>query len=199
MKVTRDGFKNRQLHIEDYLLMVSAEQKEQAEVFDYRRIAENNHTITDIWTNKLLDVILRRGNMNEAYKKVKSHRITVVFDGTTAPQFSQKRHRLKGISIIFSHIGETADAVIKKMAGRERQKALVVSSDRDIVQSAAACGAATVSSDEFENRLTMTMGMDGIRTGGNDYEGWKPTTKKKGPSRRLSRRQRKNIAKLRKL
>ena len=33
MNVTKDGFKNRQLHIEDYLQMVSAEQKEYAEVF----------------------------------------------------------------------------------------------------------------------------------------------------------------------
>ena len=34
MKVTESRFKNRQLHIEDYLQMVSAEQKEYAEVFD---------------------------------------------------------------------------------------------------------------------------------------------------------------------
>jgi RNA-directed DNA polymerase len=81
MNVTKDGFKNRQLHIEDYLLMVSAEQKEYAEGFDYRRIAENNHTITDIWTNKLLDVILRRDNLNKAYKRVKSNKGKGGIDG----------------------------------------------------------------------------------------------------------------------
>ncbi len=32
MNVTKDGFKDRQLHMEDYLQMVSAEQKEYAEV-----------------------------------------------------------------------------------------------------------------------------------------------------------------------
>ena len=32
MNVTKDGFKDRQLHIEDYLQMVSAKQKEYAEV-----------------------------------------------------------------------------------------------------------------------------------------------------------------------
>ena len=47
MNATKDGFKNRQLHIEDYLQMVSAEQKEYAEVFAYQRIAENNDIITD--------------------------------------------------------------------------------------------------------------------------------------------------------
>jgi predicted RNA-binding protein with PIN domain len=134
-----------------------------------------------------------------AYKKVKSHRITVVFDGTEAPPFSQRRHRHKGISILFSHAGESADAVIKKMARREKQKALVVTSDQDIVQSAASNGAATVSADVFENKLTMSMEMDGMEIDGNDYDGWKPGTKKKGPSRRLSKRKRKNIAKIRKL
>ena len=134
-----------------------------------------------------------------AYKKVKSHRITVVFDGSDAPPFSQRRHRHKGISILFSHAGESADAVIEKMARREKQKALVVTSDQDIVQSAASNGAATVSADVFENKLTMSMEMDGMEIDGNDYDGWKPGTKKKGPSRRLSKKKRKNIAKIRKL
>ncbi len=31
MNVTKDGFKDRQLHMEDYLQMVSAEQKEYTE------------------------------------------------------------------------------------------------------------------------------------------------------------------------
>ena len=42
MKVTESRFKNRQLHIEDYLQMVSAEQKEYAEVFDYGKITEKS-------------------------------------------------------------------------------------------------------------------------------------------------------------
>ncbi len=40
MNVTEGGFKDRQLHIEDYLQMVSAEQKEYAEVSDHSEIAE---------------------------------------------------------------------------------------------------------------------------------------------------------------
>ena len=43
MNVTESRFKNRQLHMEDYLQMVSAEQKEYAEVFDYRRITEEQY------------------------------------------------------------------------------------------------------------------------------------------------------------
>ena len=138
-------------------------------------------------------------DMLAAYKKIKPHRITVVFDGTTAPLFSEQRDRHKGISIIFSHKGESADTVIKKMARREMQRALVVSSDQDIVQSAAASGAATVSANDFENKLTMSMDMDGMQFDRDDFNGWRPTTKKKGPSRRQSKRQRKNSAKIRKL
>jgi len=47
MNVTNDGFKDRQLHIEDYLQMVPAEQGENAGVSVYQRIIENNNTITD--------------------------------------------------------------------------------------------------------------------------------------------------------
>ena len=55
MNVTKDGIKDRQLHIEDYLQMVSAEQKEYAEVSAHQRITENNDIITDFQTNKLME------------------------------------------------------------------------------------------------------------------------------------------------
>ena len=74
MNVTESRFKNRQLHMEDYLQMVSAEQKEYAEVFDYRKIAEKSGIITDYWTDNLLDLILRKDNLNKAYKRVKSNK-----------------------------------------------------------------------------------------------------------------------------
>ena len=81
MNVTDDRFKNRQLHMEDYLQMVSAEQKENAGVFAYQRIAENNDIITDFWTDNLLELILRRDNLNKAYKKVKSNKGAGGIDG----------------------------------------------------------------------------------------------------------------------
>lgn len=72
MNVTKDGFKDRQLHIEDYLQMVSAEQKEYAEVSAHQRIAENNDIITDFQTDNLMEQILHKDNLNKAYKKVKT-------------------------------------------------------------------------------------------------------------------------------
>ena len=74
MNVTESRFKNRQLHIEDYLQMVSAEQKEYAEVFDYSKITEKSGVITDYWTNNFLELALRKDNLNNAYKQVKKNK-----------------------------------------------------------------------------------------------------------------------------
>ena len=81
MNVTEDGSEGRQLHIEDYLQMVSAEQKEYAEVPDRTRIAENNNIITDLQTAGLLEKILQKDNLNAAYKKVKSNKGSGGVDG----------------------------------------------------------------------------------------------------------------------
>jgi predicted RNA-binding protein with PIN domain len=138
-------------------------------------------------------------NMLAAYKKYKAHRITVVFDGTGSPLLARQRDRQKGITMVYSHDGESADAVIKKMARREGSKALVVSSDQEVVRSAASWGAATISARDFEDRLVTSHLLDGTQADGEDLSGWKPTTKKKGPRKRLPKRQRKNRAKLNKL
>lgn len=80
MNVTNDKFKDRKPHNEDYLQMVSAEQKEYVEVSACQKIAENNHNITEISdgtigsTDKLMDKILQTDNLNNAYKKVKSNK-----------------------------------------------------------------------------------------------------------------------------
>ena len=81
MNVTNDGFKDRQLHIEDYLQMVSAEQKEYAEVSTHKRITENNRIITDFQADGLLEKILQPTNLNNAYRKVKSNKGAGGVDG----------------------------------------------------------------------------------------------------------------------
>ena len=86
MNVTNDGFKDRQLHIEDYLQMVSAEQKEYAEVSAHQRIAENNRIITDLQMDGLLEQILQTDNLNTAYKKVKSNKGAGGVDGMSVDE-----------------------------------------------------------------------------------------------------------------
>lgn len=148
------------------------------------------------------DILLGREALVDrlaAYRKIKHHPVTVVFDGQNSPAFSQRHHRQKGISIRFSPKGISADEVIKRMASREREKALVVSSDRDVSDYAAACGAATISAQQFEAKIQMAGDFDGHDDETDDNRGWTPTTKKKGPARRRSKRQRRNRIKIKKL
>ena len=135
-----------------------------------------------------------------AYKKIKSYAITVVFDGTTAPVGMSRRDVQLGIKLYYSAPGETADTVIKRMATREKEGMLVVTSDNDVARYCQSKGAAVVGSAEFEDRLLMAQYMDlkGIDDQDED-SGWQPTTRKKGPSRRLTKRQRKLNKKISKL
>jgi uncharacterized protein len=135
-----------------------------------------------------------------AYKKVRPFPITVIFDGRDAPPGAPRRDRHKGIELRYSQPGELADAVIKRMAAGQREKLLVVSSDSEIAAYAAAKGAATIGAAEFEARLMMARMVDLKGAEESDPSaGRPPTTKKKGPSRRLPRRQRRMRHKIDKL
>ena len=136
-----------------------------------------------------------------SYKKIKRHKITVVFDGANAPSFSPRRDRLRGIDVVYSRSGETADSIIKRIAGKERERSMIVSSDRDIVNFAKRQGAATISSIDFEEKMKMAVYMDikGIEPESEAHAGWVPSTKKKGPRKRLSKRERKSKIKIKKL
>ena len=138
-------------------------------------------------------------DMLSAYKKIKHHTITVVFDGTNALPFSQHKNQIKGIKVKFSRRGESADAVIKRMAAKLREKALVVSSDLDVIHFASSKGSGTVDSPAFEEKMAMSVYMNTKGMESEEPVGWNPTTKKKGPGRRLSKRQRRSRVKIKKL
>ncbi len=135
-----------------------------------------------------------------AYKRTKPHTITVVFDGQSALPGMPRRDRFKGIELHYSRTGELADTVIKRMAACHKEKLLVVTSDHEIISYAESMGATTIGSGDFEERLMMAQYMDLKGASESDEDqGWQPTTKKKGPARRLSKRQRKIKKKLSKL
>lgn len=133
------------------------------------------------------------------YKRIKPHNITVVFDGIHSPADVPDQNRQRGIDIRFSSHGESADSVIKRMTRHERQRALVVSSDQDILQFAASQGAATIPSPFFEERIAVASAGRFDGADGQDLNGWTPSTRKKGPSRRLSKKNRRNRTKISKL
>ena len=78
---TKHGTKYRQLHIEDYLREIPAEQGRGTGVYAHEWITGDPGTDTDFWTDKLLDIILRSDNLNAAYKRVKTNRGTGGIDG----------------------------------------------------------------------------------------------------------------------
>lgn len=71
MNVTEYKSKDRQLHNEGHLQMVSAEQREYAEVSACMRIAENTNIITNLQETGLLERILHRDNLNGTHGGVR--------------------------------------------------------------------------------------------------------------------------------
>jgi retron-type reverse transcriptase len=89
MKVTQNGIKYRQPRKEGYLQKVSAEQKEYVEAYAPSRITENNITNTGLSGSGLLEKILDKDNMNQAFKKVKSNKGAGGIDGMEVDELLQ--------------------------------------------------------------------------------------------------------------
>ena len=67
---TGHGNKYRQLHIEDYLREIPAEQGRETGVYAHEWITGNPDTNTDFWTDNLLDTILRSDNLNAEEREI---------------------------------------------------------------------------------------------------------------------------------
>ena len=124
---------------------------------------------------------------------MRSHRITVVFDAANKPHVAEERSQQKGIKIIFSGQGETADTVIKRICRNEGEKVLLVTTDRELASYAEAHGSVAIDSEDFEARMEMALYVDAKGVEEEDEEeGWHPDkgTRKKGPAKRLSKKER---------
>jgi predicted RNA-binding protein with PIN domain len=139
------------------------------------------------------------------YKKRKGHRVTIVFDGWENGPAAEERDRQEGIDIIYSRRGEKADDVIKQMVEKREEEMVIVTSDRDIATYVRHRGGTTVSSQEFETltdrAVTVMPGLyHGTGPDSKDHnEEIRNERKKKGPSRRLSRKEKAAITAFRKL
>lgn len=99
---------------------------------------------------------VKRGKLIEdlsQYHQIKKIPITVVFDGWKTGEEWEHQEKIKGISIIFSRRGEKADTVIARMAGKKRNRCIVVTSDRELQKIAQTLDATTMFSGEFEAKL----------------------------------------------
>jgi len=134
------------------------------------------------------------------YKRAKGHRVTIVFDGWMNGSLMEERDREEGIDIIYSRKGEKADEVIKRMANNGEEEIVVVTTDRGIADSVSRSGGVAISSPEFEVKMEGMSQYD--RTPSDDEEQYGKIsmgTKKKGPSRKISRKERAVLKRTRKL
>jgi uncharacterized protein len=138
------------------------------------------------------------------YRKLRGHRITVVFDGWVGGSPQEERDRAGGLDIIYSRLGEKADEVIKRLLAKGNEEIIVVTSDREIVNFAARRGKTAIASAAFSSLL------DGVAAGPvaggppereeeEENEDRHIVAKKKGPARRLSKQKRAALARIRKL
>jgi len=131
------------------------------------------------------------------YRQRSHHQITVVFDGWQRGDLKESRDRQQGILIVYSRRGERADEVIKRLLHQERQRALVVTSDRDIQVCAEQVKAAWINANQFE--LSYLSGPAGAPDHDPEADHSARGTRKKGPPRRLSKRLRQRQQRLKKL
>jgi len=130
------------------------------------------------------------------YQKLKSIEITVVFDGWQGGWSTEKRERKKGIDLIFSKLGEKADEVIKRLVREKGSGAMVITSDRDIARFAERMAVSVISSEQFREKLEApTNKFEEVFEGEEEERG----IKKKGLSRRLSKKEKRSRAALKKL
>jgi len=84
------------------------------------------------------------------YKKEKGIRITVVFDGTHGSSLNRTKDGFRGVEVIYSKRGETADEVMMEIIRRRQAGLLVVTSDRAILDEAKKHGVPFITPSRLE-------------------------------------------------
>ena len=132
-----------------------------------------------------------------SYRQTRPCEITLVFDGWQGGWVTEKKEGKKGIELIFSRLGEKADDVIKRLVKEKGPGKIVITSDRDISRYAEKMGAATIPSDQFRERMEMSTVRIEKRTEEDVDE--RSGLKRKGPAWRLSKKEKRARAALKKL
>ena len=135
-------------------------------------------------------------NQLSAYQKLKSFGMTVVFDGWQGGWSTEKKEKKREIEIIYSKLGEKADEVIKRLVKEKGSEAMVITSDQDISRFAERLNVAVIPSEQFMEKLEAPS--DRFEKSLEEEEEERGMNKK-GLSRRLSKREKRTRAALKKL
>ena len=119
---------------------------------------------------------------------------TVVFDGARLRTDEPGAAPAGRVEVVFSRSPETADDVLRRLAARWRDAAVVVSSDRAVETAARRAGAVAVTVEAFLRALEPSA--DDEDDDDDEAEG---TTRKRGNPRRASREERDSRRVLRRL
>jgi len=130
------------------------------------------------------------------YRQARPSEIIVVFDGWQAGWSTEKREKKQGIELIFSRVGEKADEVIKRLIREKGSGAVVVTSDREIAKYAGRLSVPVIPSEQFQEKLDSTDFRVGEKI---EDEEEVQGLKKKGPSRRPSKKEKRLKLALKKL
>ena len=122
------------------------------------------------------------------YKKVRGHRITVVYDAQGGQWGGAHSETVAGIKEVFTAEGENADKVIVRMARHKPDGLIVVTGDRDVEYKCTKAGASVITPAELEEKImeAVLLGDKGATIKDEDYTP-SHSTKKKGPSRRMKK------------
>lgn len=134
------------------------------------------------------------------YRQRKPLSICVVFDGTHGVQASAHREQSRGLTILYSAAGQTADDLIRQMLRQRQQAWTVISSDREILRTALDLGLEAIDAASFSERLDVALFATGREEASDARDEERPRNKeKKGPSHRLSKKERRRARALRDL
>lgn len=137
-----------------------------------------------------------------AYRRLKGHRITIVFDGWERGGISEQVRLTAGLQVVFSRRGERADQAILRFVEKAPSGAVVVTSDRALADEVARTGALVLSAEEFHERLDRAL-REGDESGfqkDDDSDSESPGSRRlKGPARRPSRQAKRRITTLKRL
>jgi predicted RNA-binding protein with PIN domain len=128
------------------------------------------------------------------HKKRRGGKITVVFDAYKSFSLGRQQENFKGIDVVYSKEGETADDVIIELIRSKRAGMAVVSSDRAIIDEAKRHGVPFITPGRLEEM------MHGSYEEKDEYDGMEVRhNDKRGNPRRLPKRLRKVSRTIRKV
>jgi uncharacterized protein len=131
------------------------------------------------------------------YKKERGLRITVVFDAYRSFSLGRQRENFKGIDVVYSKEGETADDVIIGWAREKRAGMVVVTSDRAIMDEAKENGIAFITPLKLEELMGEMVKPGAVRKDEGEEETGQPV--KKGNPRKLPKKLRKAVKRIGKI